>query len=48
MSTNLELPTKESLKELALNKSHKNMLMSMKQIQIGSETLYRLQVMGIV
>ena len=35
MSTNLELPTKESLKELAPNKSHKNMLMSMKQIQIG-------------
>ena len=26
MSTNLELPTKESLKELAPNKSHKNML----------------------
>lgn len=35
MSTNLELPIKESLKELAPNKSHKNMLMSMKQIQIG-------------
>ena len=35
MSTNLELPTKESLKELAPNKSHKNILMSMKQIQIG-------------
>lgn len=39
MSTNLELPTKESLKELAPNKSHKNMLMSMKQIQIGSGNL---------
>ena len=39
MSTNLELPTKESLKELAPNKSHKNMLMFMKQIQIGSGNL---------
>lgn len=39
MSTNLELPTKESLKELAPNKCHKNMLMSMKQIQIGSGNL---------
>lgn len=39
MSTNLELPTKESLKELAPNKSHKNMLMSMKQIQIGPGNL---------
>ena len=39
MSTNLELPTKESLKELAPNKSNKNMLMSMKQIQIGSGNL---------
>ena len=39
MSTNLELPTKESLKKLAPNKSHKNMLMSMKQIQIGSGNL---------
>ena len=39
MSTNLELPTKESLKELAPNKSHKNMLLSMKQIQIGSGNL---------
>ena len=39
MSTNLELPTKESLNELAPNKSHKNMLMSMKQIQIGSGNL---------
>lgn len=36
MSTNLELPTKEGLKQLAPNKNHKNMLTSMRQIQIGS------------
>lgn len=36
MSTNLELPTRKSLQELAPNKSHKNMLKSMRQIQLGT------------
>lgn len=39
MSTNLELPTRKSLQELAPNKSHKNMLKSMRQIQMGTGNL---------
>ena len=39
MSTNLELPTRKGLEELAPNKSHKNMLRSMRQIQLGSGNL---------
>lgn len=39
MSTNLELPTKESLKSLAPNKSRKNILAPMRQIQIGTGKL---------
>ena len=35
MSTNLELPTKESLKALAPNKNQKNILAPMRQIQAG-------------
>lgn len=35
MSVNLELPTSESLKRLAPNKTRKNILTPMKQIQIG-------------
>jgi putative DNA modification/repair radical SAM protein len=36
MSTNLELPTREGLKELAPNKNHKNILAPMRQIQSGT------------
>ena len=39
MSTNLELPTKESLKALAPNKNQKNILAPMRQIQAGSGNL---------
>ena len=39
MSTNLELPTRESLKKLAPNKSQKNILAPMRQIQAGTGNL---------
>ncbi len=39
MSTNLELPTKESLRHLAPNKTHKNILAPMRQIQMGTGNL---------
>lgn len=39
MSTNLELPTRKGLEELAPNKNHKNMLKSMRQIQLGTGNL---------
>lgn len=39
MSTNLELPTRKGLRELAPNKSHKLMLTSMRQIQMGTGNL---------
>lgn len=39
MSTNLELPTKKGLQELAPNKSYKNILRPMRQIQLGTGNL---------
>lgn len=39
MSTNLELPTKKGLEELAPNKSYKNILRPMRQIQLGTGNL---------
>lgn len=39
MSTNLELPTKKGLQELAPNKSYKNILHPMRQIQLGTGNL---------
>lgn len=39
MSTNLELPTRKGLQELAPNKCHKHMLASMRQIQMGTGNL---------
>lgn len=39
MSTNLELPSKEGLKKLAPNKTQKNILAPMRQIQMGSGRL---------
>ena len=39
MSVNLELPTREGMQQLAPNKSHKNILKPMKQIQAGMGNL---------
>lgn len=39
MSTNLELPTKKGSQELAPNKSYKNILRPMRQIQLGTGNL---------
>ena len=39
MSTNLELPTKKGLEELAPNQSYKNILRPMRQIQLGTGNL---------
>lgn len=39
MSVNLELPTREGMQQLAPNKSHKNILKPMKQIQVGMGNL---------
>ena len=47
MSVNLELPTEAGLKELAPNKSRKNILTPMRQIQLGmSESRERLGMKG--
>lgn len=45
MSVNLELPTAESLKQLAPNKTRNHILKPMRQIQLGTEeNVYRLEI----
>ena len=47
MSVNLELPTEAGLKELAPNKSRKNILTPMRQIQLGmAESMEKLGMKG--